>query len=245
MSWDIDLRKRFEGRKFCFDLNLRFQSAARRLVLFGPSGAGKSLTLKMIAGLERPDAGHVRLNESTLFEHDKGVDLSPQRRRLAYVFQDYALFPHLTVAQNIAFGLHRGLFNPRRSVRHEAVLHWLQAFHLEPVADQYPEQLSGGQRQRTALARALVAEPQAILLDEPFAALDRPLRRHLRQELVELQARLNIPMILITHDEDDVATLADAVVSIEQGRAGEISDLARLKPEDLLRACGQSTREFA
>lgn len=226
MIWDIALRKRFEARKQHFELDVQFQSDARRLVLFGPSGAGKSLTLKMIAGLETPTEGYVRLHGEALFDRQGGIDLSPQRRALAYVFQDYALFPHLTVVQNIAFGLHQGLTNPRRNLRHEGVSRWLQAFRLESVANQYPDQLSGGQRQRTALARGLVVEPRALLLDEPFAALDRPLRKHLRQELIELLAQMDIPLILITHDEEDVAALADAVVCIENGRASNTSEAA-------------------
>ncbi len=228
MIWDVDLRKRFHGRNHSFELDIQFQSDTRRLVLFGPSGAGKSMTLKMIAGLETPGSGHVRLYGSSLFDRERGVDLSPQRRRLAYVFQDYALFPHLTVTQNIAFGLHRGLANPRRSVRHETVARWIGAFHLDSVANQYPEQLSGGQRQRTALARSLVSDPRALLLDEPFAALDRSLRRHLREELGELLAQLGIPLLLITHDEEDVVSLADAVICINNGRAGQELDPAAL-----------------
>lgn len=221
MIWDVDLQKRLGTRSHPFELNVRFQSSTPRLVLFGPSGAGKSMTLKMIAGLEVPASGHVRLNGVSLFDRDQGIDLSPQQRGLAYVFQEYALFPHLTVTQNIAFALHHGLFNPRRNVQHEAVTRWIEAFHLQAVANQYPEQLSGGQRQRTALARALVAEPRALLLDEPFAALDRSLRRRLREELGELLAELEIPLLLITHDEEDVVSLADAVIRINDGRAGE------------------------
>lgn len=219
MIWDIDLYKSFGRGKPGFELDVQFRSDTRRLVLFGPSGAGKSLTLKMIAGLESPAKGHVRLNGTTLFDLSQAVNLSPQRRGLAHVFQDYALFPHLTVVQNIAFGLHKGLLNPSRSVRHEATRRWLEAFQLESVANQYPEQLSGGQRQRTALARALVGEPPALLLDEPFAALDSALRRHLRQELADLVLQLEIPLLLITHDEDDVAALADGVIRIHDGRA--------------------------
>lgn len=220
MIWDVLLRKRFETRKHHFELDVSFQSSARRLVLFGPSGAGKSMTLKLIAGLETPDDGHVVLNEMRLFDRRQKIDLSPQQRGMGYVFQDYALFPHLTVTQNIAFGLRRGLFNPGRTVQHEAVSRWIGAFRLESVANQYPAQLSGGQRQRTALARALVAGPGALLLDEPFAALDRLLRLRLRHELRELLEQIDIPLILITHDEEDVAALADAVVSIENGRSG-------------------------
>lgn len=217
--WDVDLRKHFIDGKRSFTLDVRFCSDARRLVLFGPSGAGKSQTLKMIAGLGTPDDGHVRLQGSALFDSRAKIDLPPQQRKLAYVFQEYALFPHLTVLQNIAFALHTGWMNPKRNARHEAVTRWLTTFQLEAVAHQYPDQLSGGQRQRCALARALVASPRALLLDEPFAALDRALRTHLRKELAALQAQLDIPMILITHDEEDVECFADAVIHIRDGRS--------------------------
>lgn len=218
MTWDVSLQKRLTQGRRSFTLDVAFRSNARRLVLFGPSGAGKSQTLQMMAGLIRPDAGHVRLEERALFDGGARIALPPQQRGLAYVFQDYALFPHLTVLQNIGFSLRSGLFNPQRDLRHEAAARWLKAFGLEEVAHQYPAQLSGGQRQRTALARALVCEPRALLLDEPFAALDRPLRARLRSELKELQVQLALPTILITHDEEDIACFADEVLSIEEGR---------------------------
>ncbi|WP_295641537.1 ATP-binding cassette domain-containing protein [uncultured Methylibium sp.] len=216
--WDVDLQRRFEHAKRRFDLRLSFASDVPRLVIYGPSGAGKSQTLKCIAGLTRPDAGHVRLNGQALFDAAARVDVPARDRQLAYVFQDYALFPHLTVVQNIAFGLHRGWRNASREVRDEAVERWLTAFELTPVARHYPEQLSGGQRQRTALARALVAEPRALLLDEPFAALDPALRARLRDELADLQARLAIPLLLITHDPEDVRRFGDAVLELRDGR---------------------------
>src|SRR5262249_50755445 len=144
--------------------------------------------------------------------------LSAQDRRLAYVFQDYALFPHLTVRQNIAFGLRRGWLNPARSFSDAAVERWIGAFHLEPVARHYPHQLSGWQRQRTAFAGALVNDPTALLLDEPFAALDKALRERLRQELKELQEQLRIPLLLITHDDEDLRVLAHDVVHLQAGR---------------------------
>jgi molybdate transport system ATP-binding protein len=218
MKWDVDVAKRFAHAGRHFDLAVTFRSTAQRLVLYGPSGAGKSQTLKMIAGLTRPDAGHVRVDGRALFDRDARVDVPPRERRLAYVFQDYALFPHLTVRQNIAYALRSGPWNPSRSARYPAVQRWLDAFELDTVAQQYPEQLSGGQRQRTALARALVTEPRALLLDEPFAALDRALRARLRDELAELQARLGIPMLLITHDDEDVARFGDEVLCIRDGR---------------------------
>lgn len=221
MIWDVNLRKHFANGKRRFTLDVCFRSNARRLVLFGPSGAGKSQTLKVIAGLGAPDKGHVRLDGTTLFDHHAGIDMPPQQRGLAYVFQDYALFPHLTVLQNIAFALHSGLMNPTRDAQHDAVNRWVKAFHLEPVVHQYPDQLSGGQRQRSALARALVASPRALLLDEPFAALDRALRKHLREELAALQTQLDIPLILISHDEEDIEYFADDVIHIQDGRTIE------------------------
>jgi molybdate transport system ATP-binding protein len=146
------------------------------------------------------------------------------------VFQDYALFPHLTVLQNIGFALRTGWRNP---VRHSAPApeaeRWIEAFHLQAVAHHYPHQISGGQRQRVALARALVHEPAALLLDEPFAALDKALRQRLRGELHELQAELRIPTLLITHDDDDLRALADDVVQMNAGHV--VSDAVSLAME--------------
>jgi molybdate transport system ATP-binding protein len=218
VTWQVQLAKRLQHAGRVFELDVAFASAARRLVLFGPSGAGKTMTLKMIAGITRPDRGRVVLGTSVLHDSAARVWLSPQARRLGLVFQDYALFPHLTVRQNIAFARRRGWRNPGRDTNDEPVQRWIEAFHLEAVADHHPHQISGGQRQRTALARALVAEPAALLLDEPFAALDRALRERLRAELRELLATLQLPMLLITHDDDDVKALADEVVHIDGGR---------------------------
>jgi molybdate transport system ATP-binding protein len=226
--WDVDLHRVLRHGASRFELNVRFASAAPRLVLHGPSGAGKTQTLRMIAGVARPDRGRVAVAGRLLQDSAARLSLSAQRRRLAYVFQDYALFPHLTVAQNIAFGLRHGWLNPAPHSADAAVQRWLSAFHLEPVATQYPHQLSGGQRQRVALARALVIEPSALLLDEPFAALDQKLRERLRLELKELQAQLRIPMLLITHDNDDVRELADDVVHLHAGRVVDApADLAQ------------------
>ena len=173
--------------------------------------------LKAIAGLTRPDAGRIELSGRVLFDRAAGIDISPQRRKVGYLFQDYALFPHLNVRQNIAFGLQRGWRNPPRRGDSDAVAYWLQAFELDAVAQQLPEQLSGGQRQRVALARALVAEPAALLLDEPFAALDPALRVRMRAELDALQRRLDIPMLLITHDPEDAAMFGGQVLTMADG----------------------------
>jgi molybdate transport system ATP-binding protein len=220
MLLDLDIRKTLRSGKQAFQLDVRLSTDSQRIVIIGPSGAGKSLTLKAIAGLLRPDAGHIRLDDRILFDAARGIDLPPQKRELAYVFQDYALFPHLTVRQNIAFPLADGWFNPRRHDRHAQADYWCDAFQLGHVADQYPDELSGGQKQRTALARALVTHPRALLLDEPFAALDRELRALMRKELKELQQRLQVPMVLITHDPEDAEVFGDHVLDLRDGRLG-------------------------
>ncbi|MBO9535776.1 ATP-binding cassette domain-containing protein [Herbaspirillum sp.] len=220
MSVELQIRKTLRASGRVFDLDIAFASDSERIVLYGPSGSGKSLTLKAIAGLMTPDSGHIRLDGRTLFDAGQGINLRPQERNVAYLFQDYALFPHLTVAQNIAFGLARGCFNLRHPASHPAVQKWIAAFGLQAIAGSHPEQISGGQRQRVALARALASEPDILLLDEPFAALDPSLRQHMRRELAELQRELGVHMLLITHDPADADALGDAVFEVRDGRIG-------------------------
>ena len=217
MPLNVDIRKTLESAERRFTLEVAFNASTQRVVLFGPSGAGKSLTLQAIAGLLRPDEGTIALHGQALFDSSRGIDLKPQARHVAYLFQDYALFPHLNVRQNIGFGLQRGWLNPRARNRVAEVDYWLDALELRSVAGHYPAQLSGGQKQRVALARALVARPQLLLLDERFSALDSHLRQRMRQGLSELQTRLDIPMVLITHDPDDVAAFGDQVVQVSDG----------------------------
>jgi len=221
MPLEVDIHKTFVSAERRFALDVAFTATTQRVVLFGPSGAGKSLTLQAIAGLLRPDEGKITLHGNALFDSKLNVDLKPQTRKVAYLFQDYALFPHLNVRQNIGFGLQRGWFNPRARSSHAQIDYWLDALELRGVAGNYPAQLSGGQKQRVALARALVAQPQLLLLDEPFSALDSTLRQRMRLELSDLQTRLDIPMVLITHDPDDVAAFGDQVVQISDGRVRE------------------------
>lgn len=230
MTWSVDVGVRLGRGERAFDLEVRFRSDASRLVLFGPSGSGKSQTMKMMAGLTVPDRGRIVLDAELLFDAAQAVDVPARRRRIAYVFQEYALFPHLNVLQNIGFGLSGGWLNPRSAARAEPVRRWLEALGLEPVATLYPHQLSGGQRQRTALARALVTEPRALLLDEPFSALDASLRARLREELLELQSRLGTPMVLISHDEEDVRRFGEEVVRIRAGKVMRKADERELEP---------------
>ncbi|MGN6229047.1 MAG: ABC transporter ATP-binding protein [Dyella sp.] len=218
MRLDVDIRRVMADPQRPFALELAFRSDSPRVVLFGPSGSGKSLTLRAIAGLMRPDAGHIGVRGRTLFDDFRGVDVPARERRIGYVFQDYALFPHLTVAQNVAFGLTAGLRQPSRRKVPEAAQRWLDAFELEGLANRYPAQISGGQQQRVALARALAPQPELLLLDEPFAALDPPLRGRLRDELVALQSRLDVQMLVITHDPADVEALGQHVLEIREGR---------------------------
>lgn len=218
MSVDVAIRKALRDDDRHFDLGVAFASEARRIVLFGPSGAGKSLTLRAMAGLLMPDEGHVRVDGHALFDSAAGIALPARARGVAYVFQDYALFPHLTVAQNIAFPLSTGWLNPARRARDARVAHLLDLFELGGVADSYPARISGGQRQRVALARALIAEPRLVLLDEPFAALDPALRGRMRAELLALQQRLDLQLLVITHDPADVDALQGHTIEIRDGR---------------------------
>lgn len=214
---DVDFSCRIGGPAG-FLLQPRWATKAHRMALLGPSGAGKSLTLQAMAGLLRPDHGHIRVAGTTFFDSRLNIHLPPRQRRLGYLFQDYALFPHLTIRQNIGFGLRTGWLNlhGRRSLPAPAE-RWVQTFYLQPLLDRYPDQLSGGQRQRVALARALATQPGLLLLDEPLSALDSDLRRHMRQELRALQQDIGIPTILITHDPEDANALADTVFHMAHG----------------------------
>lgn len=196
----------------------RFTAEAERVILFGPSGAGKSVTLRTIAGLVRPSAGHVRLGGRILDDHAQGIHQPPQERRVGYVPQQYALFPHLTVRENIAYGLHR-LPREARRVRVEELL---DRMRLGDRADRRPHELSGGQQQRAALARALAPSPEMLLMDEPFAALEESLRVELREEVRRLQSQDRIPVLLVTHNLEEAYSLADRLVVFLGGRVVQV-----------------------
>ena len=181
------------------------------LALVGPSGAGKSTVLRCIAGLHSPQQGQITCNDQIWFSNESNINLAPQQRRVGMVFQNYALFPHLTVEENI-----RLVFNKDKN--HQNVHQLLGKVHLLGLEHRYPHQLSGGQQQRVALARALAREPEVLLLDEPFSAVDKVTRRKLYLELNTLRRELDMPMILVTHDLDEAAMLADSLCVIHQGK---------------------------
>ena len=197
-----------------FSLDLAWQAGNELTALFGYSGAGKTITLQMIAGLMEPDRGRIELERSILYDSSASISLSPQKRGIGYVFQDLALFPHMTVWQNIIYGGHEIPRKERESMARDM----LNRFRISELRDRLPRQISGGQKQRVAIARALMRRPHALLLDEPFSALDMPVRREMRSMLTMVQRSFNIPVVLITHDADEVRALADRMIVYASGR---------------------------
>ncbi|MFD1362660.1 ATP-binding cassette domain-containing protein [Lentibacillus salinarum] len=190
-----------------FSLDAQFDVERNIVVLFGPSGAGKTTILNCIAGIDQPDSGHITLNGRHLFQtHAKPVPIA--KRNIGYLFQDYALFPHMTVDKNIRYGL-----------KNERLLHHLSALtgidHLRP---KYPQQISGGEKQRVALVRALVTQPETLLLDEPFSSLDHETRVECQDELLRLHSTWDIPILLVTHDAEEAGKLGDRILHIDQGQ---------------------------
>lgn len=218
----IDKTLRSGGRIFHLSAELATQGA--NLSLLGPSGSGKTLTLSCIAGLVRPDSGRICVNGRVLFDSEKGVNLAAKDRNLGYVFQDYALFPHLTVAENVGFGLKNGVFGRFSREDREKIADFLEPFGIAQLADAFPKDISGGQKQRVALARALIVKPDAVLLDEPFSALDAPLRKKVRCEVRDILARFGVGGILISHDPEDVAAFGGAIAHYDSGKVCGIED---------------------
>lgn len=216
-----ELRTRREG--FALDVALAV-APGETLALAGPSGAGKTTLLRLIAGLARPDEGRVTCGEEVWLDTDRGVDRPPEARRCGYLFQDYALFGHLTAAGNVAYGL-RGL---GRSERRERARAGLRRFGIEALADRRPAALSGGERQRVALARALAPAPAALLLDEPLSALDARSRAAAARALAAVLAQAAVPTVLVTHDFAEAAQLGDRVAVVDQGRVVQTG-----RPEEL------------
>lgn len=226
----VDIEARVGSGARTFHLRGAFEAAQGPVVLFGPSGSGKTLTLKAMAGLLRPAGGRIELDGRALFDSREGVDLPPQRRGLGYLFQDYALFPHLSVQANVGFGLAPGWPGRLTPAQRGEVEEMLAAMGIAHLARETPSRLSGGQRQRVALARALVSRPRALLLDEPFSALDPLLRVRMRRELSATLERFGVPAVLITHDPDDVAAFAQTLVVYSRGRV--IDQMEMATPEE-------------
>jgi len=210
------LRRTFAARPDSapFSLELEFQAAAGVTVLFGPSGSGKTLTLDLIAGFVRPDDGRILLDDEILFDGAAGVSLAPQARNCGYVFQNYALFPHMTLRQNLEFAAER---RPRLE-RHRRVNEMLDRFRLGDAAGRRPHEVSGGQRQRCSIARALIGAPRLLLFDEPAQGLDAPLRAEFYEVLRQVRADFKTPMLLVTHDLDECFELGEEMLVLREGR---------------------------
>jgi len=213
------LRKTFPTRPDStgFSLDLEFTTAAGITVLFGPSGAGKTLVLDSIAGFVRPDQGRILLDDEILFDGATGVHLPPQARNCGYVFQNYALFPHMTLRQNLEFAVER---KPRLE-RHRRVNEMIERFRLADPAGRRPHEVSGGQRQRCSIARALIGGPKLLLLDEPAQGLDAPLRAEFYEVLRQVRADFGTPMLLVTHDLTECFELGEELLILRDGKIAQ------------------------
>ena len=196
-----------------FKLEVAFRLDREIMAILGPSGCGKTMTLKCIAGLMSPDQGHIRLNQQILFDSEQSINLPARQRNIGFLFQNYALFPHLTVFDNIAFGI-RSLPTAERQSRVEELL---PRMRLEGLGQRFPAELSGGQQQRVALARALAAEPQVLLLDEPFSALDTIVKQRLSEELLEIQEYYRVHVLFVTHNLAEAYRLSSKMAIYEAG----------------------------
>ncbi len=218
MSIEIqNLSRAFGSFRALDDVSLHI-GTGELVALLGPSGCGKTTLLRIIAGLERPDSG------SVLFSGEDATDVDVRKRQVGFVFQHYALFRHMTVFENVAFGLRarKRSQRPTEQVIREKVHELLQLVQLDWLADRYPTQLSGGQRQRIALARALAVEPRVLLLDEPFGALDAKVRKELRRWLRRLHDDLNVASVFVTHDQEEALEVADRIVLMNAGRIEQV-----------------------
>lgn len=223
MALSVEIQKQLGS----FRLEVQFEAERETLALLGASGCGKSVTLRCIAGVLKPDAGKIILDGQTLYDSAARINLPPQKRQIGYLFQQYALFPNMTVRQNIAVAVRD------RQQRERVVNEKLRQFQLESVAEQRPGQLSGGQQQRTALARILASAPRAILLDEPFSALDSYLKYQLELELADTLSQFSGSILWVSHDRDEVFRNCDRVCVIDQGHSQSVGTL-----EDLFRRPG-------
>jgi molybdate transport system ATP-binding protein len=224
---EVRIRKRFPNSERAFDLNIHFRAAAGFTILFGASGAGKTTALDCIAGLADPEEGCVVTGGETLFDSEANLSVPAWKRRVGYVIQDLALFPHLTAGENVAYGLHAMSTEQRRKRSRQL----LNMFRIEHLRDRHPAQLSGGERQRVALARALVTEPRALLLDEPLAALDRPAKSRIIEDLRQWNLAHQVPILYVTHSSEEVFALGEQVIVLDAGRI-----ISQGRPHEVMRA---------
>ncbi len=207
-------------------ISLKFNAGNEILVLSGSSGAGKTTVLNCLSGLVQPTEGEIKMGGRTFFSSENKINLPPQQRHIGYVFQDYALFPHMTVKRNVMYGL------PRHCKCDQgyrlSVLEVMEMLGITHLQGRFPGTLSGGEKQRVALARALMTEPEMLLLDEPLSALDTEIRLELQEELKKLHRNWNIPFILVTHDQQEASYLGDRVIKMEKGKKVEEKELQEL-----------------
>jgi molybdate transport system ATP-binding protein len=209
MALNVNIKKKFKN----FMLDVSFESDNEIIGILGSSGSGKSLTLKCISGLEKPDEGIIKLNDKILFDSSKSINLHPRDRKVGFLFQNYALFPHMTVEDNIAFGIN---YLPEKK-RMDKVYEYLKRIRLDDMGKRYPRQLSGGQQQRVAIARAMVMEPDIFLLDEPFSALDQHLRYQMELQVKEILSDFKGTSIFVSHDIDETYRISDRILVYGQG----------------------------
>ena len=224
MALDIKIKKHLPS----FDLDIEFTAQDEAVGFLGASGCGKSLTLRCIAGVETPDEGHIIVNGKTFFDSSKKINLSPQKRKTALLFQNYQLFPNMTVAQNVAAGMPKGFSKAQIA---QQVKHYLGMFDLDGFQERYPLRLSGGQQQRVALARMLAAKPDVLMLDEPFSALDAHLKAGLEQNMLDVFESFGGTILYVSHDIDEALRLCDRIAVVSAGTIEEIGPSQQIVAE--------------
>lgn len=239
MSLFVDIKKKLKG----FSLNVSFETNGDYLGILGASGSGKSMTLKCIAGVETPDEGLIVLNGKVLFDSKNKINLKPQERNVGYLFQNYALFPNMTVEENIGIGLISSKNEKKKKINE-----MINLFHLQGLEKKYPNQLSGGQQQRVALARCIIYKPDILMLDEPFSALDSYLKEKLQTELLELLKLYEGEVLMVTHSRDEVYKFCKNIVVVEKGNSiliGNTKDIfadPKIKEVAILTGCKNISR---
>lgn len=219
MAIHVEIEKNFRG----FSLKTEFDSKSSATGILGASGSGKSMTLRCIAGIEKPDKGKIIINGRTVFDSEQKINLKPQERRIGYLFQNYALFPTMTVKDNIKCG-----FRGEKGTQDEKTADFIRRYHLDGLENRYPSQLSGGQQQRVALARMMIGEPEAILLDEPFSALDGYLKDTLQKDMEDFLKQYQGDMIMVTHSRDEAFRFCKELMLLKDGSTLTFGDTRQL-----------------